>query len=59
MSITRRYIIFDELEKEEKMALLDEKRIQNYLIQYVKLRSTQAVEQTNENISVKSDIFVE
>lgn len=44
-------MIFDELEKEETMVLLDENQIQNCFIQYVKLNQTQAFEQEDENVS--------
>ena len=55
MSITRRYVIFDELEKEETMALLDEIKIKGCFIQYVKLNQTQTFEQEDENVSGKLD----
>ena len=36
MSITRRYVIFYELEKEENRSLLNENKIKNTLIQDIK-----------------------
>ena len=55
MSITKRYIIFDEIEKEETAALLHEKISYNLFIQCIKTNIIQLIEQTNDPILVNNN----
>lgn len=52
MSITKRYIVFDEIEKEEIAALLQEQIAHNLLMQHIKNNLIQLTEQTNDDILV-------
>ncbi|MCX6299834.1 MAG: hypothetical protein NTY72_12175 [Bacteroidetes bacterium] len=58
MSITRRYVIFDELEKEER-ALLNENKIKNTLIQDIKNPIQFVVEDADEvNTGFELEMFL-
>lgn len=54
MSITKRYIVFDEIEKEEIAALLQEQIAHNLLMQHIKNNLIQLTEQTNDDILVNT-----
>ncbi len=55
MSITKRYIIFDEIEKEETMALFQENLAYNFLIQDTKSPNwSLLIEQNNNEIDEKT-----
>ncbi len=59
MSITRRYVIFDELEKEENRALLNENKIKNTLIQDIKNPIQFVVEDADEvNTGFELEMFL-
>ena len=59
MSITRRYVIFDELEKEENSALLNENKIKNTLIQDIKNPIQFVVEDADEvNTGFELEMFL-
>lgn len=55
MSITRRYIVFDEIEKEETAALLYEKISYNLFIQCIKTNIIPLIEQTNDSVLVNNN----
>lgn len=54
MSITKRYIVFDEIEKEEVTALLQEQMTHNLLIKHIKNNLFQLTEQRNDDILVSN-----
>jgi hypothetical protein len=55
MSITRRYIVFDEIEKEETAALLYEKISCNLFIQCIKTNIISLIEQTTDSVMVNNN----
>lgn len=52
MSITRRYIVFDEIDKEESMGLFYEELAHNDSIQYIKNTLIPLIEQPNDAILI-------